>query len=391
MFCSMSAFTIRYVLYLLAHFLYLYITFQRPFEGSTQTTLATQITKASPSFPITAPPVTMPCLHAISSALEEDPAKRMGAASFHSFTDNPFFRAIDFEALERKEVEPVFVPSSEKTNFDATYDLEELLLEEAPLEARARRQKPREPLKEDASEKEIREDDLYKMIETQFTPFDYTTAAYERYIPFPAGHTLTLIRLARYAGALDPNSSSTCSPTDWTQPPPMTPSQNQAEGSGARSIGRRSTSRRRKASGQPTSLSGSPPMPSQHPPLPNGQGSSPQPGTYRQASSSHSTKAKTPLSPYQASYNRQQRPTGTRKESTSGGMQVTLDEMGSWSELAKQDATLPADAKLEVAAKPSGGMLSFLGRKKGRGHSPKPQERGILGKEGARVVISSGE
>ena len=73
-------------------------------------------------------------------------------------------------------------------------------------------------------------------------------------------------------------------------------------------------------------------------------------------------------------------------------MQVTLDEMGSWSQLAKQDATLPADAKLEVVGhKPSGGMLSFLGRKKGRGHSPKPQERGILGKEGARVVINSGE
>ena len=73
-----------------------------------------------------------------------------------------------------------------------------------------------------------------------------------------------------------------------------------------------------------------------------------------------------------------------------GGMQVVLGETGSWSELAKQDATLPADAKMveAVAAKPSG-MLGFLSRKKGRGNSPKPQERGILGKEGARVVISS--
>jgi serine/threonine kinase 32 len=127
----------------------------------------------------------MPCLHAISSALEEDPAKRMGSAGFVTFTDNPFFRSIDFEELERKEIEPVFVPSGEKTNFDATYDLEELLLEEAPLEARARRQKPREQLKDDATDKEIREDELHKMIEAQFTPFDYTTAAYERYTSFP--------------------------------------------------------------------------------------------------------------------------------------------------------------------------------------------------------------
>lgn len=78
-------------------------------------------------------------------------------------------------------MEPVFVPSSEKTNFDATYDLEELLLEEAPLEARARRQKPRERLKDDATTKEIREDELYRMIDTDFKPFDYTLAAMEKY------------------------------------------------------------------------------------------------------------------------------------------------------------------------------------------------------------------
>jgi serine/threonine kinase 32 len=126
----------------------------------------------------------MVCLHAISSALEENPAKRMGSMSFESFSDNPFFRPIDFDALERKEVDPVFVPSGEKTNFDATYDLEELLLEEAPLEARARRQKPREQLRDDATEKEIREDELYRMIEAQFTAFDYTTAVYERFVHF---------------------------------------------------------------------------------------------------------------------------------------------------------------------------------------------------------------
>lgn len=155
---------------------------QRPFEGGTHTALSEQITFATPKYPITSPPVSMPCLHAISSALEADPERRMGAVSFTTFTDNPFFREIDFEALERKEIEPVFVPSSDKTNFDATYDLEELLLEEAPLEARARRQKPREALKEDATEKEVRQDELYKMIEMQFLPFDYTTAAYDRLV-----------------------------------------------------------------------------------------------------------------------------------------------------------------------------------------------------------------
>lgn len=112
--------------------------------------------------------------------LEKDRTKRIGASSWESFIDNPFFRAIDFEALERKEIEPVFMPSSEKTNFDATYDLEELLLEEAPLEARTRKQKPRAELRADASSSEKRADELHRMIETMFEPFNYTAVPDQR-------------------------------------------------------------------------------------------------------------------------------------------------------------------------------------------------------------------
>ena len=149
---------------------------QRPFTSHGHEKLEKEILNGMPSYPVTQPPVSMPCLHAISSLLEKDKRKRIGATSFDTFTDNPFFRNIDFDLLERKQVPPIFIPSSEKTNFDATYDLEELLLEEAPLEARARRQKPRVQLKEDASDKEIRVDELHRMIETLFEPFDYTTA-----------------------------------------------------------------------------------------------------------------------------------------------------------------------------------------------------------------------
>lgn len=152
---------------------------QRPFEGNSESSLSQVIQAAKPKFPVTNPPVNFLCLYAIRDALEHNPDKRLGT-TWESFIKHDFFSCIDFEALERKEIEPVFIPSSEKTNFDATYDLEELLLEEAPLEARARRQKPRERLKEDATDKEIREDELYRMIETDFRPFDYTVAAYKK-------------------------------------------------------------------------------------------------------------------------------------------------------------------------------------------------------------------
>lgn len=154
---------------------------KRPFEGNSENSLSQTVQAASPKFPITQPPVSLSCLYAIGSALEPNPAKRMGA-TWESFIYHDFFKIFDFEMLERKQIEPVFVPSSDKTNFDATYDLEELLLEEAPLEARARRQKPREKLKDDATEKEVREDNLYRTIENEFRPFDYTLAAYKKYV-----------------------------------------------------------------------------------------------------------------------------------------------------------------------------------------------------------------
>jgi serine/threonine kinase 32 len=83
---------------------------------------------------------------------------------------------------------------------------------------------------------------------------------------------------------------------------------------------------------------------------------------------------------------------GIMVESPTGGVQVTLDGGGSWSDLARQDATLPTDAagvanEGSKADSSSGGVFGFLSRKKGRGNSPKPKERGVLGKEGARVVI----
>lgn len=74
---------------------------------------------------------------------------------------------------------------------------------------------------------------------------------------------------------------------------------------------------------------------------------------------------------------------GVRNQSASGGVSVTLDGTGSWSDLADKSAPSPG----HLRSKPSG-MLGFLSKRKGRASSPKPQERGVLGREGARVVIA---
>ncbi|KAK5661942.1 hypothetical protein OQA88_10052 [Cercophora sp. LCS_1] len=333
---------------------------KRPFEGNSESSLSSVIQAAKPKFPVTNPPVSFLCLYAIRDALELNPDKRLGR-TWESFTQHDFFSVIDFEALERKEIEPVFIPSSEKTNFDATYDLEELLLEEAPLEARARRQKPRERLKEDATDKEIREDELYRMIETDFRPFDYTVAAYKKIV-------------SQEDGIANQNAQPQALTTEGAVAVPARPTTNGTAHSGSSPV----------PEGSETGASPSSVDKSQQRPGSNHQRRGP-PGR------------PPPLPPYPQAYTSSGRTgrsgaPGMVVGSPTGGIQVTLDGGSSWSDLARQDATLPADASganNELGGKPegSGGVFGFLNRKKGRGHSPKPKERGVLGKEGARVVI----
>jgi serine/threonine kinase 32 len=123
--------------------------------------------------------VSLACLHAVGSALDPNQNTRMGS-TWDSFANDEFFKVFDFDLLEQQRIEPIFVPCSHKTNFDGAYEAEELLFETSPLEARARRPKPRERQKEGVTEKEIREDELHRIIETDFRPYDYTLVAYNK-------------------------------------------------------------------------------------------------------------------------------------------------------------------------------------------------------------------
>ncbi len=388
---------------------------KRPFEANNHDGLAQAIVKADPSFPVTSPPVSMPCLHAISSLLEKDKTRRIGAASWESFTDNPFFRELDFEMLERKEVEPIFCPSSEKTNFDATYDLEELLLEEAPLEARARKQKPRAELRDDATQQEIRTEELHKMIEQYFEPFNYTILPEERKPIAPGESPTTAIAPSptRQRGEKGPEPALPHRPRVQQTHSIPTP-RSQTPGS---------TSRTHSSTHSP---GGSPPLPvailqenmpntsspkdyfpppTSEPkvaeprntqPKSSERRSSSRPGQQSQ-SATRSRKVRydeTASLPSTASQTRHHRPRGAaRSTSMGGGVQVVLNEQGSWSEMANQSQGMvtPTQEAPGRSEKPSG-MLGFLSRKRGRERSPKgkEKERGVLGKEGARVVISQG-
>jgi len=197
---------------------------------------------------------------------------------------------LNFELIESKLVPPIFIPASNETSFDATYDLEELLLKEVTLEVRIRKQKPRAELRQYTTTKEIRENELYRIIEIMFEPFNYTMASYA------------------VTAAVAPAKDSTIEAlnTGFTRSQPSL-----------------------KAHSQATTPEGTPPIsPSQSP-------------SYRSSSN-----------------------------------------------LADRATTLPVDAAAGREAKESGSVLGFLRGKKTRYRTPKPKEAGVLGKAGARHIIS---
>ena len=129
------------------------------------------------------------------------------------------------------------------------------------------------------------------------------------------------------------------------------------------------------------------------PPLPHAIGHPPPNAEPKQAPTSHPNTTQTIAKTQQTQRG------GSRVISKGGGAQVTLDETGSWSDLAhRESVTNGGEEGRQGSAGGIGsssgsgkskanGMLGFLSRRRGRDRSPKPMEAGVLGKEGARVVV----
>ncbi|KAJ1544059.1 hypothetical protein HK405_008926 [Cladochytrium tenue] len=138
----------------------------------------------------------------ITRLLTVNPEERLGARERGDVEDlkvHGWLRTIDWKLAMAKELSPPFVPDSKKANFDATHELEELLLEENPLKAKPKKKKDTESRPSDASnmslpekkldkkEEKVRED--MELMEKKFTVFDYTKQAK---VPTPA--TISLER-----------------------------------------------------------------------------------------------------------------------------------------------------------------------------------------------------
>ncbi|ETS65012.1 hypothetical protein PaG_00463 [Moesziomyces aphidis] len=113
---------------------------RRPFRGKTNSALTHSILNDRCTFPDNVENlVSRETVSCIKSLLERDPRKRLGCRSgIDEFKTHAWFAGMDWPAMEAKQVPPPFEPDSKKANFDATHELEELLLEDNPLKAKKR-------------------------------------------------------------------------------------------------------------------------------------------------------------------------------------------------------------------------------------------------------------
>ncbi|KAG8998168.1 hypothetical protein FRB94_010422 [Tulasnella sp. JGI-2019a] len=151
---------------------------RRPFRGKTNSDLTHSITRDPLRFPEDAETkCSREGILALSALLERDPSRRLGCKprgeGFEELKKNPWFKSIMWETLDDKEAISPFIPDSKKANFDATHELEELLLEDNPLKARKRNQN-QDPNSLSAEQRQMEE---------QFTPYDFRAMKRRSYYP----------------------------------------------------------------------------------------------------------------------------------------------------------------------------------------------------------------
>ncbi|KAJ3382046.1 hypothetical protein HDU84_004639 [Entophlyctis sp. JEL0112] len=152
---------------------------KRPFEASSSDGLKVAIMNDELTFKHSRE-ISADCKSAISQFLAKDPEWRLQGRE--QISSHPFFSKLDWDAVERQEVKPSFIPDIKSMNCDFTHELEEILVNDNPLVAKAR--KPGENSKirtDDANATAVEYAHLppdigkqYQKMEDQFLNFDYT-------------------------------------------------------------------------------------------------------------------------------------------------------------------------------------------------------------------------
>ncbi|KAG0340236.1 hypothetical protein BG004_006493 [Podila humilis] len=140
---------------------------RRPFRGKSNELLTNSILRDPLPFPENVHDmISASCLDVLSKLCERDISKRLGctAEGLDALKSHPWFNGLEWDKLINKEATPPFEPDSKRANFDATHELEELLMEDNPLKAKKRAQT--------SPETELSTE--MQMMEDKFIIYDFT-------------------------------------------------------------------------------------------------------------------------------------------------------------------------------------------------------------------------
>lgn len=73
----------------------------------------------------------------LRNLLQQDPKRRL--STIEELKCHDYFSDVNWEAVERREVQPSFVPSKDHLNCDPTFELEEMIIESKPLHKKKKR------------------------------------------------------------------------------------------------------------------------------------------------------------------------------------------------------------------------------------------------------------
>jgi len=113
---------------------------------------------------------------------------------------NPWLASVDWEKVEEKSLPSPFLIDPKKAHFDATHDLEELLLEDNPL--RARERNPKQDINKLSSE--------YRQMEEKFHSYDFTRMERKSYFTRSEASAPTTSQ----PGGLEPSRPATPGPEE---------------------------------------------------------------------------------------------------------------------------------------------------------------------------------
>jgi serine/threonine kinase 32 len=139
---------------------------KRPFDGSSAEKMRDSIVNQPIKRPSHRHAVSRSdCTSAVFGLLERDPIRRLGCrtgtSSLVGLQSHGWFSSIDWEKLQAKQLDPPFIPSQDRANFDASHELDEFIMAEKPLTHHKRKANP-EKMKPEM-----------RQLEDDFTVYDF--------------------------------------------------------------------------------------------------------------------------------------------------------------------------------------------------------------------------